>query len=37
MMLVRRHDPGEKVELTIVRSGVKRNVKVRLTETPDDH
>jgi putative serine protease PepD len=37
MMLVRRHDPGDKVELTIVRSGVKRNVKVRLTETPDDH
>jgi S1-C subfamily serine protease len=37
MMLVRRHDPGEKVELTIVRSGVKRNVKVRLAETPDDH
>jgi putative serine protease PepD len=37
MMLVRRHDPGEKVELTVVRSGVKRNVKVRLVETPDDH
>jgi len=37
MMLVRRHDPGEKVELTVVRSGVKHNVKVRLMETPDDH
>jgi putative serine protease PepD len=37
MMLVRRHEPGEKVELTVVRSGVKRNVKVRLVETPDDH
>jgi putative serine protease PepD len=37
MMLVRRHDPGDKVELTVVRSGVKRNMKVRLTETPDDN
>jgi S1-C subfamily serine protease len=37
MMLVRRHDPGEKVELTVVRSGVKHNMKVRLVETPDDH
>ena len=37
MMLVRRHDPGEKIELTVVRSGVKHSVKVRLTETPDDH
>ena len=36
MMLVRRHDPGEKVELTVVRSGVKHTVKVRLAETPDD-
>jgi S1-C subfamily serine protease len=34
MMLVRRHDPGERVDLTVVRSGVKRNVKVRLTGTP---
>jgi S1-C subfamily serine protease len=34
MMLVRRHDPGEKVDLTVVRSGVKRNVKVHLTGTP---
>jgi S1-C subfamily serine protease len=37
MMLVRRHDPGEKIELTVVRSGVKHSVKVRLAETPDDH
>ena len=36
MMLVRRHEPGERVELSIVRSGVKRNVKVRLAETPDN-
>lgn len=35
MMLVRRHEPGDKVELSIVRSGVKRSVKVRLAETPD--
>ncbi|HEV7535595.1 MAG TPA: trypsin-like peptidase domain-containing protein [Acidimicrobiia bacterium] len=35
MMLVRRHDPGERVDLTVVRSGVKRNVKVRLTGTPN--
>jgi putative serine protease PepD len=34
MMLVRRHEPGDKVDLTVVRSGVKRNVKVRLTGTP---
>lgn len=34
MMLVRRHEPGEKVDLTVVRSGVKRNVKVHLTGTP---
>jgi S1-C subfamily serine protease len=37
MMLVRRHDPGEKVELTVVRAGVKHHMKVRLAETPDDH
>jgi putative serine protease PepD len=34
MMLVRRHDPGDRVDLTVVRSGVKRNVKVRLTGAP---
>ena len=34
MMLVRRHEPGEKVELTVVRSGMKRTLKVRLAETP---
>ncbi|HYH52145.1 MAG TPA: trypsin-like peptidase domain-containing protein, partial [Acidimicrobiia bacterium] len=37
MMLVRRREPGDKVELSIVRSGVKRNVKVRLAETPANH
>ena len=37
MMHVRRHEPGDKVELTVVRSGVKRNMKVRLVEAPDDH
>jgi putative serine protease PepD len=34
MMLVRRHDPGEKVDLTVVRSGVTHNLKVRLVERP---
>jgi S1-C subfamily serine protease len=34
MMLVRRHEPGDRVELTVVRSGVKHNLKVRLIETP---
>jgi len=34
MMLVRRHEPGDRVELTVVRSGVKHSVKVRLTEAP---
>ena len=34
MMLVRRHDPGDKVELTVVRSGVTHNLKVRLVATP---
>ncbi len=34
MMLVRRHEPGDRVELTVVRSGVKHNLKVRLTEPP---
>jgi len=34
MMLVRRHDPGDKVELTVVRSGVTHNLKVRLVEAP---
>jgi S1-C subfamily serine protease len=37
MMLVRRHEPGDKVELSVVRAGVKRNLKVRLAETPDGH
>ena len=34
MMLVRRHDPGDRVDLTVVRSGVTRHVRVRLVETP---
>jgi putative serine protease PepD len=34
MMLVRRHEPGERVELTVVRSGVTHNLKVRLVEPP---
>lgn len=34
MMLVRRHDPGDRVDVTVVRSGVKHNLKVRLVETP---
>jgi S1-C subfamily serine protease len=34
MMVVRRHDAGDKLELTVVRSGVKRTLKVRLEETP---
>lgn len=35
MMLVRRHEPGDRVELTVVRSGVKQTLKVRLAGTPD--
>ena len=35
MMLVRRHEPGDRVELTVVRSGVKQTLKVRLIGTPD--
>jgi len=34
MMLVRRHDPGDRVDVTIVRSGVTHNLRVRLDETP---
>jgi len=34
MMLVRRHEPGDRIELTVMRSGVKHHLKVRLTETP---
>jgi len=34
MMLVRRHEPGDRVDLTVVRSGVKHSVKVRLAEAP---
>jgi len=35
MMLVRRHEPGDHVDLTVVRSGVKRDVKVRLAGAPE--
>jgi S1-C subfamily serine protease len=34
MMLVRRHEPGDRVDLTVFRSGVKHNMRVRLTEPP---
>jgi len=34
MMLVRRHDPGDRVDVTIVRSGVTHSLKVRLDATP---
>lgn len=34
MMLVRRHEPDDVVELTIARSGLTRKVKVRLSPTP---
>jgi S1-C subfamily serine protease len=34
MMLVRRHEPGEQIQLTVVRSGVTHTVKVRLAEAP---
>jgi S1-C subfamily serine protease len=34
MMLVRRHDPGDKVDVTVVRSGVTHTLKVRLVEAP---
>lgn len=34
MMLVRRHEPGDRVDLTVVRSGVTQRLKVRLAEPP---
>jgi S1-C subfamily serine protease len=34
-MLVRRHEPGDQIELTVVRSGAARTVKVRLDPAPD--
>ena len=34
MMLVRRHEPGDKVELTVVRSGVTRKMRVLLAPPP---
>lgn len=33
-MLVRRHGPGEEIQLTVVRSGIPRTVRVRLDRTP---
>ena len=34
-MLVRRHEPGDQIELTVVRSGSARTVKVRLDQAPN--
>lgn len=34
MMLVRRHDPGDRISLTVVRSGAARTVKVKLGAAP---
>jgi S1-C subfamily serine protease len=34
MMLVRRHEPGDKVDLTVVRSGVTQRLKVHLAAPP---
>jgi S1-C subfamily serine protease len=34
-MLVRRHEPGDQIELTVVRSGTVRTVKVRLDQAPN--
>ena len=34
MMLVRRHEPGDRIALTVVRSGVTQTVKVRLDARP---
>jgi S1-C subfamily serine protease len=34
MMLVRRHEPGDQINLTVVRSGLTRTVKVRLDAAP---
>lgn len=36
MMLVRRHEPGDRIDLTVVRSGETKTVRVRLAETPGD-
>jgi len=35
MMLVRRHEPGDRVDLTVVRSGVTRHLRVRLVGAPE--
>lgn len=35
-MLVRRHEPGDQIELTVVRSGSARTVRVRLDQAPDN-
>ncbi len=34
MMLVRRHEPGDRIKLTVVRSGTARTVRVELDEAP---
>ncbi|MGH9039043.1 MAG: S1C family serine protease, partial [Acidimicrobiia bacterium] len=34
-MLVRRHEPGDRIELTVMRSGTARTLKVRLDQAPD--
>ncbi|MDQ3946321.1 MAG: S1C family serine protease [Actinomycetota bacterium] len=34
-MLVRRHEPGDQIKLTVVRSGAPRTVKVRLDQAPN--
>lgn len=36
MMLVRRHAPGEEIRLKVVRSGLTKNMRVRLAEQPDN-
>lgn len=35
-MLVRRHEPGEQIELTVMRSGTSRTMKVRLETAPNN-
>lgn len=35
-MLVRRHEPGDQIELTVVRAGTTRTMKVRLDRAPND-
>ncbi|MGH8992052.1 MAG: S1C family serine protease [Acidimicrobiia bacterium] len=35
-MLIRRHDPGDQIALTVVRSGTARTLKVRLDQAPSN-